>query len=1024
MSRWFSLVLALLGAGLTEVGGEELSHFVTMRHGGIARIPVLENDGGKYDPSTLRMLGGTAFGAAEVLNGGFLRYRHQSGNPSAELIRYQVRARQGGELVSGVVVVTFAPDLRLEANLVRLPLEAPPTEWELQPAFPGIEFQFAHDFTRIPGTSALLITEADGTVQVIGDVEAPAKSLFLDIRDRVHNNRAEQALKGIAVHPDWPERPYIFLTYNTDEKDGIDSSSRLSRFTTTSEPPYSADPGSEVILIDQDMDNDDWNNHSISTLEFGADGYLYVGFGDEDVDQKDGENNSQHIDRNLWSCIIRIDVDCRPENLDPNPDPPEIDPDSLPPWSLGERQVNDGDLRIPRVDGGASGAAHYKVPRDNPFVHTSLGGAWEGNFNGRSLDDAVLRPLQLGEIRTEMFAMGVRNPWQFVPEDEDDDGVVDYVALGDVGREAREEVNFLSKGQNGGWAWSEGERPGQRRGQLLNGVAENEMSNVQRALWQYRHGGGAMQGDAVVGGFTYRGDRYPELEGKYIFADYDSGNIWSLQRTTEGAPIVERLAGGIRVTALGLHPTTGEILFLERFHGRLRKLVRRDVSQATFPQTLSETNFFADLSMLRPNPGGHPYDVNLRFWSDYAIKRRWFYVPARLSRFGFSREDAWTAPVGTIFAKHFDLEMRRGDPSSARRLETRFLVMGANGAYGVTYRWNHITDGEPQTEAVLVGPEGEDLELDVVTAEGAIKQRWHFPGRAECMKCHNDSAGEVLSFNTRQLNHIGTLGGDRGNMVELLSRHGYLREDPGSAHHLPQLVKPSDERYSLEARLRSWLDVNCAYCHRGKEGDASESWDGRYHLTLRDTGLVRGKTLSAPHHPDDRLLVPGQIERSILKHRMAGTGGYSRMPPLATNEVDEEAVRLISDYLLAEASDEVLESYPEWQARVFGAGDDSEPGSDPDRDGASNLWEHLTGTDPLRRDDHWKPVLKVRDGSVRVEFSGLPHRRLTVWKSNDLQSWSRWDVSGNGGPSLRAGHSHVLETEQSERRAFFRFEVK
>ncbi|NIP96522.1 MAG: PQQ-dependent sugar dehydrogenase, partial [Akkermansiaceae bacterium] len=310
----------------------------------------------------------------------------------------------------------------------------------MEEAFPGISFDLPHDLATIPGTRGVLVTEAHGTVQVIPDTTAPVKSLFLDIRDRVHNNNGEQALKGIAVHPSWPGNPYVYVTYNTDPADGIDSGCRLSRFTTTTAPPLAADPDSELILVDQDMDNDEAHNHTINTPAFGPDGYLYVGFGDEDVGQRDGQNNSQHIDRNLWSCVIRIDVDNRPENLDPNPDPPFLDPDSEAPWNLGSSQTNDGDLHVPRVAGGTGGTAHYKVPIDNPFVHTSLGGPWNGTFNGRSVDDrdGERRPLVLSEIRTELYAVGLRNPWQLSPEDDDGDGVVDYVALGDVGREWRE----------------------------------------------------------------------------------------------------------------------------------------------------------------------------------------------------------------------------------------------------------------------------------------------------------------------------------------------------------------------------------------------------------------------------------------------------------------------------------------------------------------------------------------------------------------------------------------------------------
>ncbi len=95
-----------------------------------------------------------------------------------------------------------------------------------------------------------------------------------------------------------------------------------------------------------------------------------------------------------------------------------------------------------------------------------------------------------------------------------------------------------------------------------------------------------------------------------------------------------------------------------------------------------------------------------------------------------------------VWVKHFNLELTPGNPATRRRIETRFLVKNSAGSYGVTYQWNNITNGQAQTEATLVGPNGADLSLPA--------QTWHLPGRGECMTCHNPAAGHALSFNTRQ----------------------------------------------------------------------------------------------------------------------------------------------------------------------------------------------------------------------------------------------------------------------------------
>ena len=93
--------------------------------------------------------------------------------------------------------------------------------------------------------------------------------------------------------------------------------------------------------------------------------------------------------------------------------------------------------------------------------------------------------------------------------------------------------------------------------------------------------------------------------------------------------------------------------------------------------------------------------------------------------------------------KHFELELTRGDPSTRRRIETRFLVKTENGIHGLTYRWN-----EEQTDATLVPETGASQSFDIVVDGTTQAQSWRFPSRAECAACHTREAGFSLSFNT------------------------------------------------------------------------------------------------------------------------------------------------------------------------------------------------------------------------------------------------------------------------------------
>jgi len=119
---------------------------------------------------------------------------------------------------------------------------------------------------------------------------------------------------------------------------------------------------------------------------------------------------------------------------------------------------------------------------------------------------------------------------------------------------------------------------------------------------------------------------------------------------------------------------------------------------------------------------------------------------------------------------------------------------------------------------------------------------------------------------------------------------------PRRGKERPRLVDPYDPKASLEARVKSYLHVNCSVCHVNEGGGNS-----RMELDL-DSSLRRMRVIDeAPMHdrlgiPDARLVTPGSPERSVLYQRMSrrGTG---KMPPLVSTEVDREALKMIGDWI-------------------------------------------------------------------------------------------------------------------------------
>jgi mono/diheme cytochrome c family protein len=449
----------------------------------------------------------------------------------------------------------------------------------------------------------------------------------------------------------------------------------------------------------------------------------------------------------------------------------------------------------------------------------------------------------------------------------------------------------------------------------------------------------------------------------------------------------------------------------------VRKLVGQS-SDAAFPQTLSETGFFADLADLSPNPGVVPYQVNLPFWSDYAIKQRWFSLTSLAPVVHYAAEGNWSFPTGMLWVKHFDLEQDRGQPASRFRLETRVLVRTTNGSYGVSYLWN--TNG---TEAYLVPDAGLTFDLAITNNGQPATQTWSIPSRAQCLSCHTPAGGYGLSFNTRQLNRDGSLAGNSSNFMALLQRAGYVTNFTDEFCLLPRHVRPDETQFDLEVRARSYLAVNCGYCHQQGSGSAPASWDGRPELLLADTRVINGVASSAGTDPSNRLVVPGDLVHSIIFNRIAVSNGFTRMPPLGSFELDPVNIQMLGEWITQHLPGR--QTYAAWRQDRFGSTNSpaGEPGGDPDEDHRNNLEEFLAYTDPQQPDRAGFAALGGTGDQVTVSYA-LPGREVRVEASTNLLDWRTWTVPGNDGLPLATGSVRALHGPAPGPEGFFRFQLR
>jgi len=309
------------------------------------------------------------------------------------------------------------------------------------------------------------------------------------------------------------------------------------------------------------------------------------------------------------------------------------------------------------------------------------------------------------------------------------------------------------------------------------------------------------------------------------------------------------------------------------------------------PPLLSQTGAFTDMARAVPAAALVPYDLIVPFWSDGAEKFRWVSVPND-QKIKFSPSGDWTFPRGTVFVKTFALVTNELKPDSLRRLETRLLVCDADGGvYGVTYKWR----ADNRDADLLATNLSETIRIQ--TATGVRTQQWYYPGRQDCLTCHTALAGGVLDVNTRQLNRGFTYpSGVTDNQLRTWNHLGMFDTNLAGAdfEKFPALARLDDPARSLADRARSYLDANCANCHRPKGTVAY--FDARYETPLTRQNLIEGRVLIDERIDGSRVIAPNDIWRSILYLRTDSTEAF-KMPPLARNTIDERGMTLLRQWI-------------------------------------------------------------------------------------------------------------------------------
>ena len=353
----------------------------------------------------------------------------------------------------------------------------------LTPFAGGLHQPVAIAFTGQLGDTRTFVVERAGVIRIVQSNGALLPTPFLDISPTVDSQSyLEMGMLGLAFDPGYASNGNFFVYYTGPGGPG-GNTLHLSRFHVSGDPDVASPVETSVLTID----HPDNFNHDGGQLQFGPDGYLYLGPGDGGSGG-DPPDNAQHTDR-LLGKLLRLNV---------------------------------------------SGVPTYTIPADNPFANTP--GA-----------------------RGEIWAYGLRNPWRF-----SFDQLTGDLYIGDVGQDTWEEVDFQPAanggGRNYGWHCYEGNHP----------YPPGDCASTNGLIFpvaEYNHNTG---GDAIMGGYVYRGGQYPSIDGYYFYADFGDGNFWAMRTCDHQVTDLGHLTGN--PSTFGQDPS-GQLYVAGLNSGNIYKLV-------------------------------------------------------------------------------------------------------------------------------------------------------------------------------------------------------------------------------------------------------------------------------------------------------------------------------------------------------------------------------------------------------------------------------------------------------------------
>lgn len=314
-----------------------------------------------------------------------------------------------------------------------------------------------------------------------------------------------------------------------------------------------------------------------------------------------------------------------------------------------------------------------------------------------------------------------------------------------------------------------------------------------------------------------------------------------------------------------------------------------DLSAVPYPK-LSEYKFFiGEMKNLEPAYKVLPYDLNSALFTDYALKKRFVWMPEGVKATYSADGEVLNFPTGTILIKNFYYENVLPD-NVTKIIETRLMIKRADKWVFATYVWN-----DEQTEAFL-DMNGSTKNITWTQDGEETSVAYKIPSGNDCTTCHiNSLVYTPIGPKPQNLFKDFTYATGVKNQLAKWKEEGYL---DSYAQNTVATVDWRGTSKSLDLRARSYLDINCAHCHR--PGGGCDDMPINFAFTAIANPVNLGICVE-PHDfvsgTEEYIIEAQNGENSLIFTKMSSRKQEMMMPPIGRTNPHSEATELIRNWI-------------------------------------------------------------------------------------------------------------------------------